>query len=171
MAYSVYDSAIAVTQSLLRTLSHILHTAEQSPNASTILESRLIEDMYPVPDQVRLATQYSEFLVARLMGREPVTFSGNPTTFAECYQRIDTVLQSLSEADRDVVTQHGDAVAPTNLGPQGTVEMSGAAYAHTVVLPNIYFHLNTAYGILRKAGIPLGKKDYYVGFFPSLNNQ
>lgn len=44
--------------------------------------------------------------------------------------------------------------------------MSGAAYAHTVVLPMVYFHVTTAYGILRKEGVPLGKRDYFAGLFP-----
>jgi hypothetical protein len=44
--------------------------------------------------------------------------------------------------------------------------MSGATYAHNISLPNIFFHVATAYGILRKEGVPLGKREYYVGFFP-----
>lgn len=54
------------------------------------------------------------------------------------------------------------------MGPGKTVQMSAAMYAHSIVLPNIYFHLTTAYGIMRKEGVPLGKRDYYVGFIPQL---
>lgn len=166
MTYTFYDGTIVVVQCILNSLSNILHQAEQRPNASTLLEARLHEDMYPLADQVRIATQFSENLVARLTGRDPVAFQGNPTTFAECYERIETVLKRLSEADKDVVNQYGDIVGATQIGPEKTIGMSGAAYAHSIALPNIYFHLATAYGILRKEGVPLGKKDYYVGFFP-----
>jgi uncharacterized protein len=166
MGYTLYDGTIMVVQGILKSLSHILHQAEQRPDAITLLEGRLYEDMYPLPDQVRLATQFSENLVARLTGREPVTLEGNLTTFAKCYERIDTVLNVLNEADKNVVNQCGDVFGTTKMGPEKSVEMSGATYAHSIALANIFFHLATAYGILRKEGVPLGKRDYYTGFFP-----
>ena len=166
MGHTFYDGTIVVVQGILHTLSHILHQAEQRPNASTLLEARLYEDMYPLTDQVRLVTQFSEFLVARLTGRAPVTFEGNLRTFVKCYERIETALKGVNEADKDVVNKHGDIVVATKMGPEKSVDMSGATYAHSICLPNIYFHLATAYGILRKEGVPLGKRDYYVGFFP-----
>lgn len=166
MGQTHYDATIVVVQGILNTLSHILHKAEQRPDTSTLLEARLYEDMYPVTDQVRLVTQFSENVVARLTGREPVTFEGKPTTFAQCYERIETVLKRLKEADKVVVNQHGDILGATQMGPGKTVQMSGAAYTHSIALPNIYFHLVTTYGILRKEGVPLGKMDYYMGFFP-----
>ena len=122
--------------------------------------------MYPLSDQVRIVTQFSENLVARLTSWEPVTFNRDLTTFAKYHERIETVLNVLSEADKDVVNRHGDIVSPTPMSPEKSVEMSGAAYAYKIAIPNIYFHLTTAYGILRKEGVPLGKQDYYVGFFP-----
>ncbi|KAJ5531268.1 hypothetical protein N7527_004661 [Penicillium freii] len=164
MVYTFYDGTIVVTQHILGSLSHFLQQAEQHPNATDLLNARLREDMYPVTDQVRLATQFSENLVARLTGREPVITEGKPTTYAECYERIEKVLKALNEADRDIVDQHADKLKLTQLGPDQAAEVSGAIFAHTIALPNIYFHLTTAYGILRKEGVSLGKRDYYVGF-------
>ncbi|OJJ50260.1 hypothetical protein ASPZODRAFT_128887 [Penicilliopsis zonata CBS 506.65] len=172
MTYTLYDGTVAVVQSILKTLSHILHQAEQqqadasSTITSALLEARLRDDMYPLSDQVRLATQFSENLVARLTGREPITLGDAPTTFAQCYERIETVLKTANAADKEVVNAAGDVVEPTKIRPTVLVDVSGAAYAHTMALPNIYFHLTTAYGILRKEGVPLAKRDYYVGFFP-----
>jgi len=166
MGHTLYDGTIVVVQGILNSLSHILHQAEQRPDASTLLEARLYEDMYPLTDQVRIATQFSENLVARLTGRESVTFESNLTTFANFYERIETVLKVLNEADKNVVNQHGDIIGSTQMGPERAVDLSGAMYAHSIALPNIYFHLATAYGILRKEGVPLSKLDYYVGFFP-----
>ncbi|KAN0121874.1 hypothetical protein V8E51_000200 [Hyaloscypha variabilis] len=157
MDYTLYDGTILVAQSILKTLSHILHQAEKRPDASTLLEARIYEDMYPLAGQVRLSTQFSENLVARLTGREPVTFENNLTTFAKFYERIETTLKVLNDADKDVVNEHADVLAATRLGPETTVQMSGAVYAHSIVLPTIYLHLTTAYGILRKEGVPLGK--------------
>ncbi|BDD54846.1 hypothetical protein MAP00_000426 [Monascus purpureus] len=166
MGNTLYDGTITVVQAILNTLSHILRQAEQLPNANALLDARLYTDMYPLTDQVRLATQFSENLVARLTAREPVTFPGKPTTFSECHERIETVLKTLNEADKNVVNQQGDIVGTMKVGPEATIEIGGAAYAHTIALPNIYFHLATTYGILRKEGVPLGKRDYYAGFFP-----
>jgi hypothetical protein len=166
MSATLYDGTIAVNKAILNTLSHILHKAEERPDASALLQARLVDDMFPLDHQIRIATQYSEFTVARLTGREPVMFEGNPKTFAECYERIETVLKSLNEADKDLVNQRGDVIESTQLGPKGKAEMSCAAYAHTVTLPNIYFHVTTAYGILRKEGVALGKMDFYTGYFP-----
>ncbi|KAL4778620.1 hypothetical protein BJX76DRAFT_342799 [Aspergillus varians] len=162
---TTYDSTITVVQAILTTLTHILQKATQShPIPTTLLGARLHEDMYPLSDQVRCLTDFSSYLVARLTDRDPVPLGSKPTTFDECYARIETVRKALSEADRDVVNQQGRTVKPTNRGPLGQIDMSGAVYAHTVVIPNIYFHLTTAYGILRKEGVPLGKLDYYEGF-------
>jgi uncharacterized protein len=166
MAFSFYDATIGVASSILKTLSHILQQAEQRQDASTLLLSRLIADMYPLTDQVRIVAQFSENLAARLTGREAVVFEGDLATFSDCYERIKIAQKALDGADRDVVNTHADIIEATKMGPEASVEMSGAAYAHTIVLPNIYFHLATAYGILRKEGISLSKRDYYVGFFP-----
>lgn len=165
MPNTFYDGTIPVLRSILTTLSHVLTQGTQHPKADTFLDARLIEDMYPLSDQVRLVTQFSENLVARLTGREAVTFEGKPATYAECFERIETVLKAVNEADKDVVNQGGDKVESTKIGPRDLGDMSGATYAHMMVLPNIYFHLTTAYDILRKEGVPLGKKDYFVGFF------
>jgi hypothetical protein len=164
MVHTFYDGTIVVAEHILVSLSHFLQQAEKRPNATDLLNARLSEDMYPVTDQVRLATQFSENLVARLTGREPVITEGKPTTYAECYERIGKVQKALKEADKDVVNQHADKLKSTQLGPDQVAELSGAIYAHTIVLPNIYFHLVTTYGIFRKEGVPLGKLDYYVGF-------
>ncbi|PYH97054.1 hypothetical protein BO71DRAFT_396497 [Aspergillus ellipticus CBS 707.79] len=167
MPHTFYDGTIPVLQGVLRTLSHILHQAEQQPNSNTLLEARLSPDMYPLPDQIRIATQFSENLVARLTGREPVAFEKDDlTSFAKFYERIETVAKVLGEADKETVNRHGEMLEATKMGPEAEVQMSGAAYAHTIVLPNVYFHVMTAYGILRKEGVPLGKRDYFVGFFP-----
>ncbi|KAJ6021239.1 hypothetical protein N7540_006743 [Penicillium herquei] len=164
MPYTFYDGSILVIQNLLKTLSHVLHQAEQRPDADSLLTARLREDMYPLTDQIRIVTQYSENLVARLTAREPVNYEGSPMTFAEFYERIEAVLKAANEADKDVVNQQTEVLSPTFVGPGAHVDMSGSAYAHNIVLPNVYFHVATAYGILRKEGVPLGKRDYYAGF-------
>lgn len=167
MSPTTYDTSILVLQGVLGSLTHILKKAEEQPNADSLLTTaRLYEDMYPMTDQVRITAQYSENILARLTGREPETFDRDLGSYAKCYERIELVLKSLKEADKDVVNAHVDDVAPTPFGPGKVVDMKNAVWVHSIALPNVYFHLTTAYGILRKEGVPLGKLDYYAGFAP-----
>jgi hypothetical protein len=178
MAHTFYDGTIPVLQSLLRTLTHILQKASNPTNTtnptssspaeleSTLFAARLIPDMYPLSDQIRLATQFAENLAARLTARDPVKFDGAPTTFAQSYERINAVLKALDEADKELVNRQADVLSPTHVGPEAVIDMSGGAYAHRIVLPNVYFHVTTAYDILRMSGVQIGKRDYYEGFFP-----
>ncbi|KAL4913549.1 hypothetical protein BDW62DRAFT_159763 [Aspergillus aurantiobrunneus] len=164
---TTYDTTIPVAQAILTTLTHILHKAEQThPAPSTLLTSRLHPTMYPLADQVRCLTQFTTFLAARLTNHEATHLGGNPDTFAECHARIEAVQRILAEADRDVVNEQGALVKETSRGPLGSVDMSGSRYAHTIVLPNVYFHLVTAYDVLRANGVEVGKMDYYQGFLP-----
>ncbi|CAG8978030.1 hypothetical protein HYALB_00000700 [Hymenoscyphus albidus] len=126
MVYTLYDGSIVGLQGILGTLSHILHQAEKQPDADKILEARLHEEMLPLPEQVRIATQYSENLVARLSGRKPVEFNEKLVTFADFYKRIETVSKSLQEADKEVVNQHAEVIELTAMGPAKPVGMSGA---------------------------------------------
>ncbi|CAG8958995.1 hypothetical protein HYFRA_00012154 [Hymenoscyphus fraxineus] len=137
MVYTLYDGSIVVLQGILGTLSHILHQAEKQPDADKILEARLHEEMLPLPEQVRIATQYSENLVARLSGRKPVEFSEKLVTFADFYKRIETVAKSLREADKDVVNLHAEVTELTAMGPAKPVEMSGAIRGFTAVQGHI----------------------------------
>lgn len=167
MGYTLYDGTIVVLEGILSTLTHVLQKAEGRPDADNLLtNARLHDDMYPLTDQVRLATQFSENIVARLTGRDPVTFDRDLGSYAKCYERIETVLKTVKEADKDVVSQQAEVLSPTPMGSGNMVDMSAATYAHMIALPNIYFHLTIAYGILRKEGVPLGKLDYYSGFIP-----
>jgi hypothetical protein len=166
MGHTFYDGTIVVLQSVLDTLSHILHQAEKAPNANALPEARLHADMYPLTDQIRLAVQFTENLTAKVSGREPTTYEGSPLTFAEFHERIETVRKSLNEADKNYINENYDKDGPTKIAPTVSIDVTNAVYAHRIALPNIYFHLTTAYGILRKEGVPLGKVDYFTGFFP-----
>lgn len=164
MAYSFYDGTVPVLTSILTTLKHVLQKAQERPDAEALVQARLYEDMKPLESQIRIATQFSENLIAKLTAREPVTFEDNLVSFAQFHERIDKVLELLKGIDKDFVNKQAEAVGPVQIGPSMHTEMSHAQYAHGICLPNIYFHLATAYGILRKEGIPLGKGDYFMGF-------
>ncbi|KAL4969025.1 DUF1993 domain-containing protein [Aspergillus stella-maris] len=167
---TTHDTTIQPALAILSTLRHILQKAESShPNPQSLLSSRLHETMYALPDQIRCLTQFTEYLAARLSAREPTTlFAGvAPASWTEIYERIQKAQDILNSLDKGVVNEQGVTLKPTPRGPAApVVDMSGAAYASVIVLPNIYFHLVTIYAILRSQGVELGKMDYYQGFFP-----
>ncbi|GLA59531.1 hypothetical protein AtubIFM54640_010652 [Aspergillus tubingensis] len=170
---TLYATTLPILTSILKTLLHLLRTAERThPNPSSLLlNSRLHPTMYPLTDQIRLVTSNSARLYARLTNHPeaetlPTTLlpEGNLQSFAECYERIDKVLELLKDADTDVVNANAETVKPAPAGPGVEIDVTNATYAHTMVLPNIYFHLNIAYAIVRMEGVEVGKRDLYVGF-------
>lgn len=163
MNYSLYDGSIVTAKSALTSLDHILNEAEKSSNVANLPTAQLCEDMKPLTFQVHIATLISEKLVARLTGREAINLDNDLVSFADMRERTQKVLRSLDEADKDVVNQHAEEQLPTPLGPL-TLEMTGNAFASAFAVPNIFFHLNIAYAILRKEGVPLGKRDYLGSF-------
>lgn len=148
----------------LQALDHLVSQAEKHPNADTLLKARLYEDMNPLTFQIHAATRFSELVLARLMGREAIQYTDDLVSYSDMHARIATVLEALGQANKNTVIQQGELVAPTNLPSAGTMDISGKAFAMGAAMPNIYFHLTTAYGILRKEGVPLGKKDYAMPF-------
>ena len=101
-------------------------------------------------------------MLARLSGREPVVYDDNLECYAQLYERLENSIRALSEADKDIVNQRGEEVEATVLGPDRILPMSGAAFVNGAAIPNIFFHLTIAYAILRKEGVPLGKRDYIL---------
>ncbi|KAK7432930.1 hypothetical protein QQZ08_000401 [Neonectria magnoliae] len=163
MAFTLYDATIIETKTTLITLDHILTQAEKLPNSENFLQARLYEDMKPLTFQVHAATRFSEKVLARLSGRDAVEFQDNLTSFTDMHARIANALKALEQADKDTINRHGEQVGPTDLGAVGSMNITGKAFAMGAAIPNINFHVSMAYAILRKEGVPLGKKDYMMG--------
>jgi hypothetical protein len=118
--------------------------------------------------QVFAATEQTLLVLAKLTN-EPLPTEDNSEdvvyTYAQMYARIDRVLQALDVVDKDLILEHCEAVKPTPLG-ENMHPLSGIKYA-CLMQANIFFHVTTAYGILRKEGVPLGKVDYLMPFIVS----
>ncbi|KND86825.1 hypothetical protein TOPH_08561 [Tolypocladium ophioglossoides CBS 100239] len=164
MSYSLYDASIALAHNAVRSLSAILKKGEAAPNAASLPEASIHPDMKPLSFQVHLVTDVAQKLQARLMGTEPATLENNLKTFADFHARIAQVEELLAKADRDTINKRAAENVPLALGPDKTVQIPGMAYASGFGVPNVFFHLTTAYDILRKEGVPLGKMDYLLSF-------
>jgi hypothetical protein len=161
MAYSIYDASIPPLIHMLGSLSSILAKGEAhggiDPN-----EARLAPDMLPLKSQVFIAGDVAKGCGARLSGVEAPKFEDVETTLPELKARVAKTVDFLKSLDKASFTgaESKDIVLKF---PNSTFEFNGTDYVGKFVLPNVYFHITTAYGILRNKGVVLGKSDYLGG--------
>lgn len=171
MAISMYQASVPAFVQMLNALSGVLDKAEAHATArkidpSVLLGARLFPDMFPLTRQVQIACDFAKGASARLAGVDVPSYEDNEKTFAELRARITRTIafvQSLEAAQID--GSEGRDVAIKIAG--NPVTFKGQAYLVGFALPNFYFHLTTAYAILRHNGIELSKRDF-VGQVPGL---
>ena len=161
MAYDLYDASIPPLIHMLGSLEHILSKGEAhggiDPN-----EARLAPDMLPLKAQVQIATDGAKGCGARLAGVEIPKYEDTETTFAELRSRVAKTIAFLKGLDRKSFAGAENKEIVLKF-PSNTFEFTGATYVGNFVQPNVYFHIATAYGILRNRGVALGKPDYLGG--------
>ncbi|KAJ6441051.1 helix-turn-helix domain-containing protein [Purpureocillium lavendulum] len=164
MSYAIYDASIVLAKDALASLSAVLKKGEEHADAASLPEARIFSDMLPLAFQVHMVTDISSKVYARLSGVEPKALENNMKTFADFNARIAEVQDILAKADEKAINARVAETVTIGLGPGKSGSMSGAGYVNGYVIPNIFFHLTTAYDILRKEGVPLGKMDYLTPF-------
>ena len=167
MSFSIYDASIPPMIRALQNLSKILDKAVAQAKAkdfplSTLLEARLAPDMHPFTRQIQIATDGAKGGAARLAGSEPPSFPDTETTFPELQARIAKTIAYLQSVGADKLAGAEDRQI-TLKTPNRTLEFSGRDFLTGFMLPNFYFHVTTAYGLLRHKGIEIGKMDYLGG--------
>lgn len=165
-SYSLYDATIPIAQSALKSLSTILTKAEEHPDSSALLAARLIEDMKPLRFQIHYATFQSLSLAATLSGQNDPLAEPDEVeldSFAAMQARIRQALDALGELKREAVNSRGEGVTLFTRREK-TEKAEVKAVVGLVNLPNIFFHVSMAYAILRKEGVPVGKRDWSRGF-------
>ena len=168
MPLSMYTASVPVFQHMLRNLMHILDKGEASAQArkfdpSVLATSRLAPDMLPFTRQILIACDAAKLGVARISGLEAPKFEDNETTFAELKARIQKTLDWLGTVPASALDGTEDKDITFPVGRDATRTMKGQAYLLTWAMPNFFFHITTAYGILRHNGVDLGKRDYLTG--------
>ena len=164
MSLSLYATSIPPLKHGLKALSGVLDKAERHASACKIdpealLKDRLYPDMFPMIRQVQIACDMAKGGACRLAGREVPSHPDTETSFAELQARIAKVIELLDSIDAAEIDGHEDRTVTLKVGGK---ERSFAArdYPTAWVNPNFYFHLSTAYAILRHNGVPVGKGDY-----------
>ena len=161
MAYDIYDATIPPLIHMLSGLSTVLAKGEAHGGIDPS-EAKLAPDMLPLKAQVYIATDGAKGCGARLAGVEIPKYEDTETSFADLRARVAKTIAFLKTLDRKAFTGSENKEIVLKF-PNVTFEFNGADYVGKFVLPNVYFHITTAYGILRNQGVALGKGDYLGG--------
>lgn len=148
----------------LRALSKILdkaeaHAAHRRIAPATLLGDRLYPDMLPLVRQVQIATDHAKALGARLTGIENPRFEDDEADFAQLMARIDKTITFLSGIPEEAFAGADAREISFRLGSRD-ITFTGASYLDYYARPNFYFHMTTAYAILRHNGVEIGKADF-----------
>ena len=164
MSISLYQSSVPIIKGMLGNLSAILAKGElyaknKKFDEKNLLESRLFPDMFALVKQIQVATDQAKGGCARLAGIEPPKFEDNETTIAQLQDRIAKTIAFIDEIDPARID--GAASRPIQYTMRDfNFEFSAQQYLTNWVLPNFYFHVTTAYDLLRMAGLEIGKGDF-----------
>jgi hypothetical protein len=164
----MYAASAPVFVRMLGNLSGILskaeaHAAEKKIDPAVLLQARLFPDMFTMLRQVLIACDFAKGTCARLAGVEVPKYEDNESSFAELQARIEKTLAFIGTLDAAQIDGSEERDVTVQAGPN-TLHFKGQPYLINYALPNFYFHLATAYGILRHNGIEIGKKDFIGAF-------
>jgi hypothetical protein len=164
MAISMYRASVPVFLQMLPAMSGCLdkaaaYAAAKKVDPAVLLQSRLYPDMFPLARQVQLASDFAKGPVARLAGLEPPKYDDTETTIDQLKARVAKTVDFIKEFKPSQIDGSEDRDIAIVLGGQ-TRNFKGENYLVGFALPNFFFHLTTAYAILRHNGVELGKGDY-----------
>lgn len=164
MSLSLYDASIPLFLRAFDNLGAILTKAEAFAEESGIahgelLEARLFDDMLPLTGQIQRASDTAKFLAVRLGQAENMPMEDNEASFADLHARITKTVDFLKAVPASAYEgrENAEVVLTTR---SGATTFTGTGYLTGFVIPNFYFHVTTAYAILRHKGVPIGKRDY-----------
>jgi hypothetical protein len=164
MAISMHDLSVKPFSRWLTNLSVFIdkaaaHAEAKKFDGKVLVEARLAPDMFPFASQVRIACDFAKGCCARLAGVEPPKHEDNETTLEELKGRIAKCLDFVRSVKPEQLAGAEDRDI-THALRTFTLNMKGLPYLTTFALPNFYFHVTTAYDILRHNGVELGKRDF-----------
>lgn len=144
----------------------VIHAEHKKFDPESLLASRLAPDQFPLIRQIQLASDAVKGIAARLNGQTPVSIPDTEQTIADLKTRIDKTVKILRAIKPEEVEGKEGASVTLSYLPK---PITGFSYAIELTVPNFYFHVTTAYAILRHNGVDLGKADY-IGQLTFTNN-
>lgn len=169
MSISMSSASVPVFRSMLGNLDHFLvradaHASAKKFDAANLLSARLAPDMLPLTRQVLIACDASKLCIARISGIEAPKFDDTESTIEQLRERIAKTLAYFDSVPASALDGTEDKDITFPVGRDGaTRTMKGEDYLKHWAFPNFFFHVTTAYALLRHNGVELGKKDYLMG--------
>lgn len=168
MTMSMHAATVPVFRTMLHNLAGWLDKAQADAQArrfevAVLLGARLAPDMLPLSRQVQIACDTAKFAVARLSGVEAPSFADDERTVEELKARIAATLAFVESVPAAQVDGSESRAISLPMRGREPMAFTGLGYVQQFALPNFFFHVTTAYAILRHNGVPLGKPDYLRG--------
>ena len=164
MSLSMSQASLPIFMQQLTSLSAVIdkaaaHCQAKGVDPQDLIDARLAPDMFPFSRQVQIATDHAKGATARLSGRELPKFEDSETTFDELKARIAKTLAFLKSVPASEIDGSEEKDVNLTVGGQPRT-LKGQRYLTYNALPNFFFHVTTAYDILRHKGVEIGKRDY-----------
>ena len=164
MTISMYQACVPTFIRVLDNLAAVLekaaaHAEAKKIDPAVLIASRLYPDMFPLLKQVQIAADAAKGGAARLAQLEPPAYEDNETTFAELVARLRRTVAYLGTLKPEQIDGSEERTV-TWKTRTATKSMQGMPYLLNHVLPNLFFHVTTAYAILRHNGVEIGKGDF-----------
>jgi uncharacterized protein len=162
MRISMHDMTTGSFVPMLESLSSVLHKGEEHAKATNIelVNARLAPDMFTLAQQVQQACHYAKDATSRLTGKGGAPMDGTETTFAGFKAQIRRAVDILRNAPAAAFDGAEDRDCSIEIPGDLVIEMNGLRLLRSWSLPHFYFHVVTAYDILRHHGVVIGKQDY-----------
>ncbi len=165
MSITMHSASVPVFVRMLRNLSAILDKAEQHAEArkfdvAVLMGSRLSPDMLPFNRQVQIACDAAKFCISRLSGVDAPSFPDTEKTIAELKERIAKTIEFIKSVPAEQINGTEDKPVSVPIRGMEPLQFTGENYLKHNAMPNFYFHVTTAYALLRHNGVPLGKADF-----------
>ncbi len=169
MTISMYNASVPVFKQLLSALNGILDKAEthvinNKMDPDILLQASLFPDMFNLIRQVQIAADFAKGVTARLAEVEVPVYEDNEVSFQELQARIAKTLLFISSINPKQIDGSEEREIVTRPGTPKEKKFTGQDYLLHYGLPQFFFHVTTAYAILRNKGIDIGKRDY-MGVF------
>ena len=165
MSLTLHEASIAVMIHGFHNLAGVLergrlHAEDHSISEAQFLDARLIEDMMTMRQQVQRASDTAKRAAIRVAGVKDVSMPDDEASFADLSKRIKATVAFLEGVSPDSINDGASArvTLPTGAGSVRTV--TGQAYMLEFAVPNFFFHVTTAYDLLRQQGVPVGKRHF-----------
>ena len=165
MTSAMYTHSVPVFKQMLTALKTMLtqaseYAATKSIEPDALLQARLAPDMFPLLKQVQIAADFSRGIAARLAGVDVPAFAGQEKSFADLDVLLTQTVAFLDSVNASQFEGKESSEIVLRPGTPKEKKLTGQVYLANYGSPQFFFHVTTAYAILRHNGLPVGKRDF-----------